>query len=190
MSQPETIAQAVRDRAGDTATGLIAGDLRLTHAEVVSRAAQRAAWLQANRSPGPFHVAVLLENVPEFIYWLEACALVSAVVVGANATHRGEDLARDLTHTDCQFLVTDSRLFHLVAGLRIGDAIGTVTEDNPRVLVLDEPQAQERLAPFAGTVAADIVDTNIDPATLGYLLFTSGTSGAPKACLCSQGRLA
>ena len=26
--------------------------------------------------------------------------------------------------------------------------------------------------------------------TLGYLLFTSGTSGAPKACLCSQGRLA
>ena len=28
------------------------------------------------------------------------------------------------------------------------------------------------------------------PDTLGYLLFTSGTSGAPKACLCSQGRLA
>ena len=28
------------------------------------------------------------------------------------------------------------------------------------------------------------------PETLGYLLFTSGTSGAPKACLCSQGRLA
>jgi|GEM_PF-5786143 len=62
MSQPETIAQAVRDRAGDTSTGLIAGDLRLTHAEVVSRAAQRAAWLRANRSPGPFHVAVLLEQ--------------------------------------------------------------------------------------------------------------------------------
>ncbi len=28
------------------------------------------------------------------------------------------------------------------------------------------------------------------PDSLGYLLFTSGTSGAPKACLCSQGRLA
>jgi fatty-acyl-CoA synthase len=30
----------------------------------------------------------------------------------------------------------------------------------------------------------------VSPETLGYLLFTSGTSGAPKACLCSQGRLA
>ncbi len=190
MESVETIAFSVLQRSADPTIGLIAGDLRQSHAEVVSLAAQRGAWLQANRSPGPFHVAVLLENVPEFIYWLEACALVGAVVVGANATHRGEDLARDLTHTECQFLVTDSRLFHLVEGLRIGDAVGIVTKDNPRVLVLDEPLAQEALVPFAGTKAQDVVDSDLNPTSLGYLLFTSGTSGAPKACLCSQGRLA
>ena len=35
-----------------------------------------------------------------------------------------------------------------------------------------------------------MADPSVSPDTLGYLLFTSGTSGAPKACLCSQGRLA
>jgi fatty-acyl-CoA synthase len=190
MSAPATMAQAVRDRENDDSLGLIAGDLRLSHAEVVSRAAQRAAWLRANRVPGPFHVAVLLDNVPEFIYWLEAAALAGAVVVGANSTHRGDELTRDLTHTQCQLLVTDSVSLPLVEGLTMGPSLGTVTTDSPRALVLDTPTAHATLHPFAGATPADVADDSVTPATLGYLLFTSGTSGAPKACLCSQGRMA
>jgi fatty-acyl-CoA synthase len=184
------MAQAVRDREHDPSVGLIAGDLRLSHAEVVGRAAQRAAWLRANRVPGPFHVAVLLDNVPEFIYWLEAAALAGAVVVGANSTHRGDELARDLTHTQCQLLVTDSVSLPLVEGLTMGPALGTITADSSRVLVLDTPPAHAILDPFAGATVADVADDSVGPGTLGYLLFTSGTSGAPKACLCSQGRMA
>jgi fatty-acyl-CoA synthase len=184
------MAQAVRDRENDPSVGLIAGDLRLSHAEVVALAAQRAAWLRANRRPGPFHVAVLLDNVPEFIYWLEAAALAGAVVVGANSTHRGDELARDLTHTQCQLLVTDSVSLPLVEGLAMGPALGTITADSPRALVLDTPPAHATLDPFASATAADVTEASVEPGTLGYLLFTSGTSGAPKACLCSQGRMA
>jgi len=190
MTQAETIAQAVRARAEDPSVGLIAGGERLTHAEVAQQAAQRAAWLLAHRSPGPFHVAVLLDNVPEFVYWMQACALVGAVLVGANPTHRGDELARDLSHTECQFLVTDATYLPLVEGLRIGEALGTVTPDHPRVLVLNAPAAAQALGAFEGATAAEVIDPDITPETLGYLLFTSGTSGAPKACLCSQGRLA
>jgi fatty-acyl-CoA synthase len=190
VTQAETIAQAVLDRAGDTSVGLIAADERRTHAEVAAQAAQRGAWLLAHRSPGPFHVAVMLDNVPEFVYWMEAAALVGAVLIGANTTHRGDELARDLSHTECQFLVTDSTYLPLVDGARIGDALGPVTPDNPRVLVLDTPPARTALEPFADAQAADVIDHTVTPDTLGYLLFTSGTSGAPKACLCSQGRLA
>jgi fatty-acyl-CoA synthase len=201
VAAPETIAGAVLGlshpedaRGSGLGLGLVAGDLRLTHAEVAGRAAERAAWLRARRAPGPFHVAVLLDNVPEFIYWLEACALAGAVVVGANPTHRGDELERDLTHTECQFLVTDSASLPLVEGAHIGEGLGVVTADNPRVLVLDGAQAQaqsaERLGAFAGATPDEVADPTVTPDTLGYLLFTSGTSGAPKACLCSQGRLA
>jgi fatty-acyl-CoA synthase len=190
MIEPETIAQAVARRADDASLGLVVGDLSLSHADVVTRAAQRAAWLLAQRSSGPFHVAVLLDNGPEFIYWLEAAALVGAVVVGANSTHRGDELARDLTHTECQLLVTDAALLPLIDGQPMGDALGTITADNDRVLVLDRPEAKATLRALGEVSAADVIDPTITPDTLGYLLFTSGTSGAPKACLCSQGRLA
>ena len=139
---------------------------------------------------GPFHVALMLDNVPEFVFWLEAAALAGAVVVGANPTHRGDELVRDLTHTECQFLVTDSTYLPLVEGSRIGDTLGTVEADNARVLVLDTDAAQAELAAHAGTRPAEVAEPSVTPETLGYLLFTSGTSGAPKACLCSQGRLA
>jgi fatty-acyl-CoA synthase len=192
MDQPETIADAVLRRADDSSIGLIAGDLRLTHAEVVVQAARRGAWLQASRSPGPepFHVAVLLDNVPEFIFWLEAAATVGAVVVGANPTHRDVELVRDLAHTQCQLLVTDSASLPLLEGATIAGALGTVSADNERVLVVDLPSAALALGSFDGVTAADVIDPTVTPGTLGYLLFTSGTSGAPKACLCTQGRLA
>ena len=34
--------------------------------------------------------------------WLGAAALIDAVIVGINPTRRGAELARDITHTDCQ----------------------------------------------------------------------------------------
>ncbi len=189
-ASPETITGAVLALADVDALGLVAGDVRLSHAEVVARAAARAAWLQASRRDGPFHVAVMLDNVPEFVFWLEAAALAGAVVVGANPTHRGDELVRDLTHTECQLLVTDSAYLPLVAGSSIGGALGTVTADNPRVLLLDTALTRRALDAHAGARPDEVADTTVTPESLGYLLFTSGTSGAPKACLCSQGRLA
>ena len=101
----------------------------------------------------------MLDNVPEFVFWLEAAALAGAVVVGANPTHRGDELVRDLTHTECQFLVTDSTYLPLVEGARIGDALGEVGRDNERVLVLDTKAARGHPGPrCAGADPADVAD--------------------------------
>ena len=141
--------------------------------------------------PGPFHVATLLDNVPEHVLWLGGAALAGAVVVGGNSTHRGADLARDLAHTQCQLLVTDRAHLPLVDGLDLGPGIGTVGASSPRVVVVDDPAYRRRARPR--TTARPLPDpaaVGVDEDSLGYLIFTSGTSGAPKACRCTQGRMA
>ncbi len=189
----DTIEQLIRDRAGDGRVGLAFADRTWTHAEVVQAQSERAALLLDLRRPGPFHIALLLDNVPEFVFWMGAAALVGAVVVGGNPTHRGEELARDLSHTECQLLVTDATYRTLVEGHDLGPALPP-----ERILVIDDAEgdgdpASAYGALLAGVAASALPDreaAGVTEGTLGYLLFTSGTSGAPKACLCSQGRLA
>src|SRR4029079_12216470 len=127
-----------------------------------------------------FHVGVLLDNVPEFPFWLSAAALVSATVVGIDPPPRGAELARDVTHTDCQLIVTDTEHLALLRGLDLG-------VDAERVLVSDGREYAERLAPHA---YAPLPDAPVDDGALYLLLFTSGTTGAPKAVRCTQGRIA
>jgi fatty-acyl-CoA synthase len=190
-----TIDELIRFRAEDHGTGLVFEDRSWTHAQVVAAQAERAALLASLREPGPFHVALLMDNVPEFVFWMGGAALAGAVMVGGNPTHRGDELARDLAHTECQLLVTTTGYAGLVGGHDLGPALPA-----DRILVIDDPTGDPRpgaptpYGQLVGTVAgADLPDpasTRVTEEALGYLLFTSGTSGAPKACLCSQGRLA
>ena len=190
MSDFPTMQGLVLALADNDAVGLIGPSGRHTHRQVVAEAAKRAAWLQANRVDGPFHVGTLLDVCEDYVYLLDGAALVGATVVGGNSTHRGSDLARDLAHADCQLLVTCESLFSLLDGLHVGEVIGTVTRDNPRVVICDSDAGRATFAAFEGTVAQEIADPSVDPMTLAALIFTSGTSGAPKAVKCSQGRLA
>jgi fatty-acyl-CoA synthase len=76
--------------------------------------------------------------------------------------------------------VTDSQHRPLLDGLELGI-------EERRILETDAASYAEALRPQLG---APIPEVEISAATLFLLIFTSGTSGAPKACLCSQGRLA
>jgi fatty-acyl-CoA synthase len=176
-----TIAELVRAREGDPATAYTFEDERWTYDEYVRECARRAAYLLDTRRSGPFHVGVLLDNTPEFAMWLGAAAVAGAVVVGINPTRRGAELARDITFTDCQWIVTESSYEPLLEDLDLGPA------DDRRLVVDSGTPYDEQLVPYAG---AGLPEAEVDDATLFLLLFTSGTSGAPKACLCSQGRLA
>ncbi len=148
--------------------------------EYVVECRARAALLEDLRVDGPFHVGVLLDNVPEFPMWLGAAALSGATLVGINPTRRGEELARDIRHTDCQVIVTEPAHHPLLEGLDLGvapDRVLDVESDGYAMVV-----AEHRGAPAAAP--------DVDDDTRFLLLFTSGTTGAPKACICSQGRLA
>ena len=175
-----TIAELVRARAGDDHPALLFEDETWSYAGYVTACGERAALLGELRRPGPFHVGVLLDNVPEFALWLGAAAVAGAVVVGINPTRRGAELAHDITHTECQLVVTETRYKPVLDGLDTG-------VDADRVLVADSEAYAALVDSHRGAPLPDIA---VGESDLYLLLFTSGTSGAPKACLCSQGRLA
>jgi fatty-acyl-CoA synthase len=171
----------VRARAGDPRVGLRFEDERWTYAELIAQCAQRADLLLARRpETGPFHVGVLLDNVPEFWMLLGASALAGATLVGINPTRRGAELGRDVTHTHCSMLVTETTHLPLL------DGAGPVVDDG-RLFVVDEPAWNTALAPHAG---ASLPDVEVSPADAFMLIFTSGTTGAPKAVRMGHGRLA
>ena len=166
--RPATVAAMVRARAEDDDVGVVFGDRSWTWREVVAEAAMRAAWMRATLDPErPPHVGVLLPTVPEYVFQILGAALAGACIVGVNSTRRGAELARDIDHTACQFVVADATLGELI--------------DHP-VLTEDAPWAD-----FAG---AGLPEVDPPPSTLLFLLLTSGSTSAPKAAKCSQARLA
>ena len=168
------------DRADDDRTALLYEDRRWSYRELVEEGWRRAARFEELRDPDrPPHVGVLLENVPDYVFWLTAGALAGTVVVGINATYRGEQLAQLIDHTDCQALVTSSDLTPL-----LDEAPHRIPAE--RVLVVDDPAyevALDAAPPIAdGTEPPDDED-------LFLLIFTSGSTGLPKAVRCTQGRI-
>ncbi len=179
-----SVADLVLARSDDDHPGLVMGDRTWSWREVVAAAAARAALLRSLGQLDPPHVGVLLGNEPEFVFWLSAAALSGAVVVGINPTRRGDALAGDVRRTDCRVLVTDAEGAALLEGLDTGVAADLV-------LRVDTPEYAAVVADHAGVTAAAVVAEAAPSAEdLFLLLFTSGTTGVPKAVRCTQGRLA
>ncbi len=175
-----TMRELLLARANDDAPALLFEDQRWSWREYFQGCCERAEALLAWRRPGPFHVGVLLENVPEYLFMTGAASLAGATVVGINPTRRGAGLERDIRHTDCQILVTEDRHAELLAGLDLG-----IPED--RRFDVASPAWQAAIAPFKGASAPKV---EADPRAIYMLIFTSGTTGEPKAAICSSMRTA
>ncbi len=179
-----TAAQLVRLRAHDDSTGVLFEGQTWTWREMVAEAELRADLLLSLRREGPFHVGVLLENTPEYLFLLAGAALAGAVIVGINPTRRGAELAADIRRADCQLLVTDVAQVSLVDRLDLG-----LSPD--RLLVVGDDAYTHRLQGVRG--AGDEARPNLPEPTadqLFLLIFTSGSTGGPKAVRMTQGRAA
>lgn len=136
----------------------------------IQAGADLAALLRGRLRPDqPPHVGVLMGNTPLFSALLVAAGLSGIVMVGLNPTRRGEALQRDVEHADCQLVLTDGDPAAL-------DAIDVTS-----------PVWQEELAAVADSPIT-FADTQFDD--LFMLIFTSGTSGDPKAVRCTHEKVA
>jgi len=175
-----SVAELLLARSEDENPGLRFEDATWTWRQVVEESAARAEMLGSLRRPGPFHVGALLENVPEFMFLLGGAALAGATVVGINPTRRGDELGGDISHTDCQLIVTSTDQAPLLEGLDTGvDPKRVYSADSSRYRSLVEEHTLAQPPP-------ELPAAN----SLWLLLFTSGSTGAPKAVRVSQGRVA
>jgi len=165
----DTVQQLLRERAGDPAVAVKYADRVWTWAEHLDAAARQASALIGLADPArPLHVGTLLGNGPDMLTALAAAGLGGYVLCGINSTRRGDSLARDIVRADCQILLTDSAHRALLEGL-----------DLPDLRVIDVGSAQ-----WSAMVAAAeelIPHREVAPTDTFMLVFTSGTSGEPKA---------
>jgi fatty-acyl-CoA synthase len=140
----------------------------------IQHGAAVAAALRARLDPGrPPHVGVVLQNTTFFSAVLVAAALSGIVPVGLNPIRRGAALARDVRHADCQLVLADS------ASAAILDGIDHIDVDSAQWAA--EVHAHED---------ARVIARAAEPSEVFMLIYTSGTSGDPKAVICSHGKVA
>lgn len=139
----------------------------------IADAAALAAALTARLDPArPPHVGVLSGNTPLFSALLVAAAMTGLVPVGLNPTRRDAALARDIERADCQLVLAD----HAEA---VPAGVG--------FLDVTSPQWAEALTAHRG---APVRFRSAAPDDLFMLIFTSGTSGEPKAVRVTHDKVA
>jgi fatty-acyl-CoA synthase len=188
------------------------GNLVITHGELYDSCVRFALMLKSRMRPDrPPHVGVLLDNTPDYVVAIGGAGLIGACVVGLNHTRRGEHLANDINYTDVQVLVTEPRHLDLISPIEDSLDLPGGMLVSTRYADTDDPKASsvelledaldavrgvvkkndEVSAPDGGDYAddADALGPEPDVESLWNLLFTSGTSSAPKAVRCTQRRL-
>ncbi|EEN84686.1 long-chain-fatty-acid--CoA ligase [uncultured Rhodococcus sp.] len=179
MSQSPTVSDLLLGVSEIDDRGIRFEDQVITWREHVQGSFDRAALLDTllDRTR-PRNFGLLMENVPEFSLLLGAASFSGSVAAGLNTTRRGPALARDIAISDCQVIFTENNQAHLLDDVDLGD-VGVIN--------VDSPAWAELLAPFADTPA---YASTAQPDDLLMLIFTSGTSGDPKAVRCTHHKLA
>jgi fatty-acyl-CoA synthase len=165
----ETVQQLLRSRMGEDTLAVAYGDQTWTWREHLVEAASEASVLIDLADTGrPLHVGALLGNSPAMLRSMAAAGLGGYVLCGINTTRRGAGLLSDIRRSDCQLLLADFDHQPLLDGLDL-DGITVLNVESPRyddAVAVAPPLVPYREVGFDDTL---------------MMIFTSGTSGDPKA---------
>lgn len=122
--------------------------------------------------PGDF-LAVLLPNRPEFVLLIHAAARLGAVLAPLNTRLAAPELAWQLEHLACRFLVS---------GEALADKVAEIALPGLTIINLDDPAAPaDSWAPDPLKSSPAQPGASPDLENLQAAVFTSGTTGRPKA---------
>jgi fatty-acyl-CoA synthase len=165
----ETVQQLLRSRTNDDTPALAHGDRTWTWREHLAEAAAEAsAMIGLADNSRPLHVGALLGNSPAMLRSMAAAGLGGYVLCGINTTRRGAGLLSDIRRSDCQLLLVDSMHRGLLDGLELA---GITVLDVESHAYVDAVAEAPPLDPWH----------EVEPSDTLMMIFTSGTSGDPKA---------
>ena len=172
---PETVQQLLRQRRRDETPAIAYGERTWTWQEHLAEAeAEAAALIGIADATRPLHVGALLTNSPAMLRAMAAAALGGYVLCGINTTRRGAGLLADIRRSDCQILLVDAEHLPLLEGL---DLNGIQVFDVGSTRYAAAVSAAPELVAHREVTAADTL----------MMIFTSGTSGDPKAVRFAHG---
>ena len=171
----ETVQQLLRQRRHDDTPAVAYGDRLWSWREHLAEAESEAAAMITLADPTrPLHVGALLTNSPAMLRAMAAAALGGYVLCGVNTTRRGAGLLADIRRSDCQILLVDREHLPLLEGLDLNGI---------QVLLVDGTQYADAVAAAPALVA----HREVVAADTLMMIFTSGTSGNPKAVRFAHG---
>ncbi|OBG40063.1 acyl-CoA synthetase [Mycobacterium alsense] len=171
----ETVQQLLRQRRNDDTPAIAHGGRTWTWREHLAEAeAEAAALIDLADAARPLHVGALLTNSPAMLRAMAAAALGGYVLCGINTTRRGAGLIGDIRRSDCQILLVDCDHLPLLDDLDLNGI---------QVLDVGSPRYAEAVAAAPPLVA----HREVGAADTLMMIFTSGTSGDPKAVRFAHG---
>lgn len=203
------VASSLRIAAANwpDATAVIIGAQRLTYAQLWRQARNYASALARCGIEAGQHVGILMPNCLEYILLFYGCNLLGACPVHINSRYKREDLRYVLGHSDIRLLFTSARQreyhdFHAMlcdvypelVDWRHGQSLQISAA--PLIRSVYEFHASDtcqwgREADFlaAGDARIDADFRGPRPDDIALIMYTSGTTANPKACLLSNSAL-
>ena len=185
----EAQAQAFPER-----TFLIDGDQRFSYAQVNAQA-DRMAHVFYEKGLRAGHVcAIAMENRPQFFFCWFGLVKLGAVVAFINTQVNGKPLVHALQSTAAKAVVVGEEcLANLLSTEGLPDVPLWLVEDGQNPFVGELPASVdihfgEQIARASGTVFPREVRAALTAETTTLLIFTSGTTGLPKAARYSHMR--
>jgi fatty-acyl-CoA synthase len=197
-AQRYTVADRLEEkaRAHPTRPFILFEGTTLDYATVNGRANQVAHALRARGITPERVAALLMENRPEFIVTWLALAKLGVTVALINTQLRGEVLRHALATTDAQAVLVGSELLSALASIPQGarPALPTYVVADPQAPAVAPPAAADVVAldRLAAAMPASDLDVSVRAHLRGgddlFHIFTSGTTGLPKAARLSHMR--
>ena len=175
-------------------------DAMLTYADIDRMSDRFAGWLAAKGVRSGDRVAIILQNTPQFLIATVAAWKLAAIVVSLNPMYRTPELAKLFADCAPRAIICHDEQWDVVSA-----AASSVVE--PELMIWTsghefQNRNDARVLPPSGTAPAEralgpiLAQTLPAPARapillndIGLLLYTSGTTGAPKGAMLTHRNL-